>query len=250
MGFDFTDEEQARDELWLGLLVPPLVLLLAAAFERANVGHFLQRTFLSMPLHELGHAATAWLLSVSAFPGPWVTRISEEPSWGMTVVMLAAWAALGVWGRQTERTWAVAAAVPLAVLQLALRAVGIARGQAWITFGGDAGAMVIGAMLVTTFFAPPGSWPHRGWLRWGFVVIGAAGLVDAWGQWLRASRDYALIPFGEMEGVGLSDASKLVDVYGWSERQLLTRMTGLGWACMAALALIWAALALRRWREL
>ena len=38
----------------------PAMLLLAVLFNVAGVGHFLQRTFLTMPVHEFGHAIAAW----------------------------------------------------------------------------------------------------------------------------------------------------------------------------------------------
>lgn len=48
----------------------PVALLLALLLVKTAAGHFLLRTFLSMWVHELGHAATAWLCGFPAFPGP------------------------------------------------------------------------------------------------------------------------------------------------------------------------------------
>ena len=45
------------------------------------------------------------------------------------------------------------------------------KAHTFITFAGDAGGMVLGALLVATFYVPPGHRLHTSWLRWGFLVI-------------------------------------------------------------------------------
>ena len=49
----------------------------ALAFHAWPTGHCLQRTFLSMMVHELGHAVTAWWCGFGALPGLWKTLIPE-----------------------------------------------------------------------------------------------------------------------------------------------------------------------------
>jgi hypothetical protein len=58
--------------------------------------------------------------------------------------------------------------------------------------------------------------------------------------WWQAQTDTGAIPFGEIEGVGLSDSAKLVEEWGWTIRQLVRRYVMVGVACLAALALIYA----------
>ena len=67
-----------------------------------------------------------------------------------------------------------------------------------------------------TLYAPEGSALKRDWLRWGFLVIGAAAFADAYEQWWAARTDPDRIPFGMNEGAGLSDPSVLSDRYGWN----------------------------------
>jgi hypothetical protein len=93
---------------------------------------------------------------------------------------------------------------------------------------------------MATFFVRPESRLRAGALRWGFVGIGAAGLVDPLDTWLRARFHPDAIPLGRIEGVGLSDPSKLVDVYGWSYSELTARYVALGLACVAAVAAAYA----------
>ena len=51
-----------------------MALILAALINRSAIGHTLQRTFLSMMVHEAGHAVTSWFCGFAAFPALWVTR--------------------------------------------------------------------------------------------------------------------------------------------------------------------------------
>jgi len=76
-------------------------------------------------------------------------------------------------------------------------------------------------------------------LRWGLLVIGAAAFVDTFATWWTARRDDDVIPFGEIEGVGLSDPSQLTDVYGWTVRALIARYVALGLLCLMTLTLTW-----------
>lgn len=108
-----------------------------------------------------------------------------------------------------------------------------------ITFGGDAGAMVLGTLLILTFFAGPGSRLRTNQLRWGFLVIGTAALVDTFATWMSARTNPDVIPFGEIEGVGLSDPSKLDELYGWTTHQIVYRYLDVGVACLVALTAAW-----------
>ncbi len=51
-----------------------------------------------------------------------------------------------------------------------------------------------------------------------------------------------------MEGVGHSDATKLVDDYGWTIDQLVNRHVTVGVLCLLALAAVYAWGAWRAWR--
>jgi len=219
----------------------PAAFVIALAFHATSAGHFLQRTFLTMIPHELGHAVTAWWCGFAAIPGLWKTLIPETRS---TVVILlvgaveAGLVALG-WHRQRSALWA--AGLALALLQfIGTSTLATERAQTLITFGGDGGALVIGAALVLAFFVPPGSRLQENRVRWGLLAIGAATLVDTAATWFAARGNPDAIPFGEIEGVGLSDPSKLNEVYGWSVRQITDRYVNLATACLIVVAVGWA----------
>lgn len=218
----------------------PAAIALAFVFHAWPTGHFLQRTFLSMMIHELGHAVTAWWCGFAAIPTVWKTMIPETRSWALSFLVLALATWIFVRGWRTQRTWWILASLGLAVLQfVATLGTSVHRAQEAITFGGDAGAMVLGTLLVLTFFVRPDSRLRTQQLRWGFLVIGAAALVDTFETWRAARNDPTAIPFGEIEGVGLSDPSKLDETYGWTAHQIVHRYLDLGITCLAVLAAAW-----------
>jgi hypothetical protein len=230
--------------------VIPAAIALAFAFHAWPTGHWLQRTFLSMMVHELGHAVTAWWSGFAAMPTVWKTLIPEARSVfpSLLVLGLAAWLAVRGWVGQ-RMAWVAAAIALVAVQAYATLELSVDRAHEMITFGGDGGAMVLGTLLMMTFFAGPVSRLRTNQLRWGFVVIGAAAIVDTFSTWATARHDPDVIPFGEIEGVGLSDPSKLDEVYGWTVHQLVHRYVNLGIVCFVVLAAAWIWFTYTAYRE-
>jgi hypothetical protein len=64
--------------------------------------------------------------------------------------------------------------------------------------------------------------------------------MDAFRTWSGARHDTDLIPFGEIEGTGLSDPSRLTGDYGWTIQAMIQRYFWLGVACLTALAVLYA----------
>jgi len=239
------DVDAARRELLIRAAAPPAALLVAWALVSSDAGHAFVRTFLSMWVHELGHAVTAWLTGHGAFPGPWQTFVSESRQPMVVACLAVALAALAWRGWRSGRPALAALGAAGLVVQLTCTLLPPGAAGALITFGGDGGAMVLGAALVSTLWTDPEGPLGRGSLRWGFLGIGAAALVDTLDTWVRAWRDHGEIPLGEIEGVGLSDASKLMERHGWSASALVGRYLVLGVACLAALTVAYAVALLR-----
>ena len=131
--------------------------------------------------------------------------------------------------------WVCAAGAMLLVQIIFLNAP--APPGALIVFGGDGGALVLGAILMAAFYAPRESWVRKSWgLRWGLLVIGALSFMYTYHLW---SGPYENIPFGEIEGVNLSDPSLLTEMYGWSVIQLVDRYLFLATACLVALSAVY-----------
>jgi hypothetical protein len=241
------DADAALRELRIQLLAPPLALLGVWALVSTGPGQLLVRTFLSMWIHELGHAVAAWLCGRGAIPGPWRTWSSDHRQAVVVLALAAGFAGLLWFGRRTGRPAAIRAGAAGLAVQLLCTALPDSTARAFITYSGDGGALVLGAALVGTIWSGPEGRLGRGALRWGFLVIGAAALVDVLRQWVIAWRDPRELPLGQIEGVGLSDASRLVEVHGWTPAALSRSYVLLGVACLAALALGYA-LALARAR--
>jgi hypothetical protein len=228
----------------------PAMLCIALAFHAGGIGQFLQRTFLTMPVHEFGHAVAAWLCGYAAIPTLWKTLVPESRGFvapvllagGMGYMMFRAW--------QTEKHLLLGLGGAVLLLQ-SIGTFGIKEKTAnmLITFGGDALGMVLATLLMASFFFGKETQLYKGSLRWGFVAIGAAAFVDMFAVWWAARRDFGRIPFGEQEGRGLSDATKLVDLFGWSADQLIRRHVMVGVCCLVALAAVYAWGVWRAWQE-
>jgi hypothetical protein len=219
----------------------PVAIGLALAFHASPTGHQLQRTFLSMMVHELGHAVTAWLSGCWAIPTLWKTMWAPARAAWVTIAVLAGCGAIGYRAWLAERRVTVAAAGAVALAAIGLGWLTSAEhARAIISFGGDGGAMVLGTLLMISMFAGRDTQIYRGWLRWGFLVIGAAAFVDTFATWWTAQHDPSVIPFGELEGVGLSDPSVLSETYQWTDHQIIHRYVLLGELCLIALAAAYA----------
>ena len=206
----------------------PAAVAVAWLLVKTGPGHFLLRTFLSMWVHEIGHAATAWLCGFPAFPGPWLTPTAAERSWAFALLVFGA---LGYATLRVSRWFGA-----LVVLQVLCTLQPPDRARQLICFMGDGGALVLGTALMLTLYAPEGSKLRRDWLRWGLLAIGAASFTDVFEQWWSARSDPDRIPFGMNEGVGPSDPSVLSDRFGWSADRLVQAYVALGVACLLVLA--------------
>jgi len=233
--------DEAALEARLRAWAIPGALLFSWLLVKTGAGHFLVRTFFSMWVHETGHAATAWLCGFLAFPGPWLTPTAAERSPLFVILLAAALVAGCAYAWQSGRRGLAAAAGALVAVQLActlLLRPDTAR--MLIVFGGDAGCLVLGTLLMATMYARAEGALRKGWLRWGFLVIGAASFTDAFEQWWASRTDTDRIPFGMNEGVGLSDPSVLFETYHWSAGTIVHRYVALGCACLLALAALYA----------
>jgi hypothetical protein len=220
--------DEALRELKRRILALPLALL--AARLVAGTGLRLAAGMLAMVLHESGHAITAWLTGRWAVPLLWVTPHGQERSWVIVVLLTVAIGFVGYLAWQAERPgWLFAAAAALLLQLIALSQ----PAGALIVFFGDGGALLLATILMAAFYAPRESALRRSWgLRWGLLVIGALSFMHVFLMWKGPMED---LPFGEIEGVNLSDPSQLTELYGWSVLQMVDRYVHLGIGCLVAL---------------
>jgi hypothetical protein len=229
---DAVGRTDARTEFKYRIFALPLALLLARLV--AGTPLRMAAAMLAMVLHESGHAITAWLTGRWALPLPWVTPHGQERSWLIVLLVTAAILFGGFLAWKTERWRWVLAAGAVLVLQLIVLTL---PAEAMIIFFGDGGALVLATLLMATFYAPRESRLYKSWgLRWGFLVIGALSFMHVFLMWRGPLED---LPFGEIEGVNLSDPSLLTEMYGWTVLQMVDRYVRLGTICLVALLAVY-----------
>lgn len=229
---------EAVTELKYRILAVPVALLVARLV--AATGFRMAAGMLTMVLHESGHAVTSWLTGRWAIPMLWVTPHGQERSWTIVVLVTAA---IGFGGyvawRMEKWGWVAAAGAALLLQIIALSS----PAEQIIIFFGDGGAMVFATILMIAFYAPRDSAVYRSWgLRWGLLAIGALSFLHVFLMWTGPIEN---LPFGEIEGVNLSDPSLLTQMYGWTALQLVDRYVLLGKICLATLAVayVWGLIA-------
>jgi hypothetical protein len=195
-----------------------------------------------MPVHELGHAATAWLCGYFAIPTLWKTLVFSESRgmvWPLVIAGGLAYAAFLAWRAEKMGYVAIIAAV-LAVQGFCTLVIHEETAEMLFTFGGDGMGMVIAAALMAAFFFGKRTQLYRGSVRWGLLVIGAAAFADMAGTWFTALSNIDVVPFGENEGSGLSDPMKLLEDHGWQVQVIVRRYVMVASGSLAALALVYA----------
>lgn len=227
-----TDRALAMKELKYRIFAVPVALVVARLV--AATGFRMAAGMLTMVLHESGHAVTAWLTGRWAIPMLWVTPHGQERSWTIVVLVTAAIGFGGYVAWRMEKWGCVAAAGAALLLQfIALTS----PAEQIIIFFGDGGALVFATILMIAFYAPRDSAVYRSWgLRWGLLAIGALSFLHVFLMWTGPIEN---LPFGEIEGVNLSDPSLLTQVYGWTALQLVDRYVLLGKICLATLAVVY-----------
>lgn len=240
---DEAAEQTAEASEHRRLIAFPLAYLLMWLVSATSVGRIVLRTFFGMWLHELGHASAAWLTGRCALPLPWIT-FSFDRSWLVSLLLVGGSIALARFG-WVRRSWAtVGLSATLLVATLVGHLLPASAQRTFDVFGGEAGAMVYGALLSCGFLVRSRLRPFRGGLRWGWLVIGAASWADATRVWWTAKTDFDAIPFGEEDGLR-SDASRLVDEHGWDAGVMVKRFLFVALVTLIAAALAWVAAIVR-----
>ena len=227
-----------RLEWQLSIAAIPAALLLGLLFHLLTPG--LQRIFFGMPVHELGHAVTAWLCGYFAIPTLWKTLVPESRGVVAPLVLVGA-LFFGMYRAYlAEKPGYIALlAIVLVVQACGTLLISELTAEMLFTFGGDAMGMVLAAALMASFFFGKRTRLYKESLRWGFLVIGAAAFVDMFATWFAALWNVDVIPFGENEGSGLSDPLKLLEEHGWRTGTMVRRYVAVGVCALAGLAAVY-----------
>lgn len=234
-GAALTDSYDARRELQYRALALPLALLVGRGVAGSSLGWV--AGLLAMIVHESGHAVTAWLTGRWAVPSFGVTMVGEYRSWWIVLGLAGAliWGGFKAWKAQRWR-WVCAVGAVL-LLQLVIQGQPAFTQGSLIVFGGDGGALVLATILISTFYVSRQSPLYKAQgVRWGLLVLGALSFMFVYHVW---SGPWENIPFGEVEGVNLSDPTRLTEEYGWSVIQLVDRYLLLAKLCFMALLILY-----------
>ena len=221
----------------LCILATPVMLVIAIVFNASSMGSFLQRTFFGMPLHELGHAVTAWFCGFNAIPTFWFTITPDERGFIAPIILLLCLCYFTYRLYSAGYRLLTLGCGVLILLQL-IGTFGFATHTArlFITFGGDGAGMVLATVLMASFFFGKNTQLYKGWLRWGFLAIGAAAFIDIYSVWWQARDNIEVVPYGAVAGTP-SDVYKLVQWHGWDFQTVIRRYFLLGNVCLVVLML-------------
>ena len=94
--YEWPSVSDAQLEYKFCLFAMPIMLLIGLLFNSSEMGAAIQRIWLTMPVHELGHALTAWLNGYNAIPVLWMTiTYTDSPGFIEPLLLFAALLALG-----------------------------------------------------------------------------------------------------------------------------------------------------------
>ncbi len=245
------EEEESWEEGWENvrdrkreylycLYTIPAMLFIALLFNLSDTGSWIQRVWLGMPIHELGHALMAWFSGFFAIPTVWVTVTFSDSRGVITPLLLGAGLGyLFYFAYRLQSRPGMLFVGTLLLLQLIFTLlISIDTAQMLITFAGDGVGMILATLLMASFYYGKYTNLYRGHLRWGFVAIGAAAFVDMYSVWVSALSDLSNVPYGTTGG-RYTDSYKLIEHHGWSFDELINRYFWLGNLCLLGLAFVY-----------
>ncbi|MGZ4787471.1 MAG: hypothetical protein ACXVZX_03060 [Terriglobales bacterium] len=197
--------------------------------------------FLSMWLHESGHAIAAWFCGYAAFPTAWITLIPDERGRWISIVLGAAVAVGGYFAFRLQRWFWVCVSSGVLLLFVLGNLQAESHAHLLFTFWGEGGAYVLSTILMLTFYARPDSPISRTQVRWGLLLLGAMAFWSVYTRWAGGFENIAQF-LEDTDDRGIpSDMRVLNLVYGWSTFVLINRYRALGHACLVALGAAYAA---------
>ena len=261
----FADDEDTPDS-WSTLsepsrvqtLVLPISLALGFILSKLGFISALLWYFVTIPLHEIGHAVGAWLgsrfaLPIGAFiPMAGFTMMGEDRSTLVGAMLIAGIVALGLWGRK-RRTGVL---LVLAIILLATwsRWTFFASPEEWRRFSVWTG--VGGEFFLSTFLIVLGFYELPARMHWDFfrmpaIFYGGMGFAASYSRWLAIRAGRAKLPMGSFLSGGSDsngDMERLIQVHGWTTDRVIRSYVELGTACALLIAAHWIYTLSRRLR--
>jgi len=232
------EQRKAKNELLYRIFALPGALLFGWL---VNLAMPTIAAFLSMWLHESGHAITAWFCGYAAFPTAWITLIPEERGRWISVVLGAAAATGGYFAFRLQRWLWVAVSAGVLMLFVLGNLQTDSHARLLFTFWGEGGAYVLATVLMLAFYARSDSSITRTQVRWGLLILGAIAFWSVYTRWAGGFENIAQYLEDTDERGIPSDMRVLTLVYGWSTYVLIHHYWTLGHACLVTLAGSYAA---------
>lgn len=191
-------------------------------------------------IHEVGHAAVAWLCGRRALPLPfgW-TSVNPERSTFVYFAVLLLLALLAWAGIQENRRWPLALAGGLAVLQFwGTWVVSPDTFDMLLSFGGIGGEFYLSTLLIVSFYFPLPDYFRWDFYRYPTLIAAGFTFLGSFWQWRQIDRGLEAIPWGSIFG-GAGDAggdmNQLNLVHSWSTARIIDTYNGLGSFCAIAI---------------
>lgn len=191
--------------------------------------------FISMWVHEFGHATIAWFSGYRAMVTFAGTIISFDRSLFVYfgILILIGLTFYSGWKEQKKTTMIIC--IILAIMQFILTwKTSYSTYQMLLYFGGIGGEFYLSTLLIVTFY-----WrlPEKFyWEFWRFIalIIGATTFWGNFTKWHRISKGKADIPWGTFwggRGDSGGDLNVLNNEVGWSADQIINTYNTLGFIC-------------------
>lgn len=231
---DVPVDDPARERLAC-LIALPTMLLVALGVQITGFLSGMQRIVFGMPIHELGHAVTAWLCGFNAIPTLWVTLTPPDRGYLASMLVLLGLGMVVHYGwRSSNPAWFVAAAGVFGLQVYGTFLLPLEHANMLITLSGDALGMILATLLMALFYVGKDTQIYEGALRWGFAAIGAAAFVNMYAAWWL--EDVDLVGYGLVGGTP-TDSWKMIHLHGWDWTGLFRVHNVIGLSCLAALTL-------------
>lgn len=237
---EWSNVSDAQLEYKFCLFAMPVMLLIGFLFNSSEMGAAIQRIWLTMPVHELGHALTAWLTGYDAIPVLWMTiTYTDSPGFIAPVLLFVALLALGRYALiHNNKLGLILVGILLLLQFIGTFILSPVTSDMLILFGGDGMGIIIATVLMSSFYYGKDTGLYKGALRWGFLMIGAAAFVDIYMVWFNSLGDASQVPYGTTGGQ-YTDSYRLVETHNWSFKQLINRYFYLGNLCIFVLCVVY-----------
>jgi len=236
----------------------PIALLCGWVMTKLGFITMLFWYFISIPIHELGHATAAWMGSQFALPiGVFIpmaaiTFWSVERSIFFGCLILGGILLLIRFGYRARNKTLLFLSIGILALWLhftfILKIEELARIRTWAGVGGE---FYLGTLLIILCFYELPDWFHWGFFRGFALFYGSYSYIASFSRWTAIRAKEAALPLGTFlsgGGDANGDMERLIAVHHWTEAQIAQSYFRLGVFCAILIAAHWAYSLSRRFR--